>query len=80
MVTMTCMTTKKKFECETPNVILLKNKRYAYKVLCPWKRDDGKELWAFKFASEKAYNEQLARNSQEHSEMNQNKIATKSED
>lgn len=57
MVTMTCMTLKKKFECDTPEVVLLKNKRYAYKALCPWKGANEKELWAFKFASSHAYKE-----------------------
>ena len=33
MVVMKCMTTKKNFECDEPEVILLKNKRFAYKAL-----------------------------------------------
>ena len=30
------MTTKQKFEVENPPVIVLRNKRYAYRVECPW--------------------------------------------
>ena len=54
-VTMTCMTTKQKFEVENPPVIVLKNNRYAYRVKCPWEGKNGKELYAFKFCSTKAY-------------------------
>ena len=31
-VTMTCMTTKQKFDVENPTVVVLSNGRYAYKV------------------------------------------------
>ena len=48
---MTCMTTKKKFDVEDPEVVVLNNGRYAYKVMCPWKGKNDKDLYAFKFAS-----------------------------
>ena len=50
-VQMTCMTTKQKFEVENQELIVLKNGRYAYKVLCPWEGKNGKALYAFKFCS-----------------------------
>ena len=52
---MTCMTTKQKFEVENPNVVVLSNGRYAYRVKCPWEGKNGKELYAFKFCSAEAY-------------------------
>ena len=55
MVLMMCLTTKKTFEVEHPEVIVLKNGRYAYKTECPWKHASGKTLYAFKFASKKAH-------------------------
>ena len=54
-VTMTCMTTKQKFEVEDPAVVMLANGRYAYRVRCPWDGKNGKELFAFKFCSAAAY-------------------------
>lgn len=54
-VTMTCMTTKQKFEVDNPTVVVLSNGRYAYKVKCPWEGKNGKELYAFKFCSAAAY-------------------------
>jgi hypothetical protein len=60
-VTLTCMTTKKKFDIEDPEVIQLKNGRYAYKAVCPWpgkvtdEHPGGKPLSAFKFASAEAF-------------------------
>tara|TARA_B110000046_G_C12808870_1_gene320375 strand:+ start:373 stop:648 length:276 start_codon:yes stop_codon:yes gene_type:complete len=54
-VTMTCMTTKQKFDIENPDVIILKNGRFAYKCRCPWDGKNGKQLYAFKFCSRKAY-------------------------
>ena len=56
-VTMTCMTTKQKFDLpasEVP-VVVLANGRYAYRVKCPWEGKNGKELYAFKFCSAAAY-------------------------
>jgi hypothetical protein len=52
---MTCMTTKRKFEVEEPDVIVLKNGRYAYKVKCPWQGKNEKDLYAFKFCSAANY-------------------------
>ena len=54
-VTMTCMTTKQKFEIENPPVVVLANGRYAYRVKCPWEGKNGKELFAFKFCSAAAH-------------------------
>ena len=54
-VWMTCMTTKQKFEVEEPDVIVLKNGRYAYKVKCPWQGKNEKDLFAFKFCSAADY-------------------------
>ena len=54
-VTMTCMTTKQKFDVEDPEVIVLRNGRYAYRMECPWEGKGGKKLFAFKFASAAAY-------------------------
>lgn len=59
MVTMTCLTTKKKFDIENPPVIVLANGRYAYKVLCPWKGKNEKELWSFKFCGKKQYEDYM---------------------
>ena len=55
MVTMTCMTKKQKFEVEDPEIKVLKNGRYAYRAECPWQGKNGKQLYAFKFASKAAY-------------------------
>lgn len=49
------MTTKEKFEVTNPDVFIMANGRYAYRVECPWKGKDGKTLHAFKFASRAAY-------------------------
>jgi hypothetical protein len=65
MVLMMCLTTKKTFEVEDPEVIVLKNGRYAFRAPCPWKHDSGKLLYAFKFASKQAYEEFIAKNSGE---------------
>lgn len=61
-VTMTCMTTKKKFEVSQPEVAVLRNGRYAFRAECPWEGKNGKKLVAFKFCSSKAYEAQCARN------------------
>jgi len=66
-VTMTCMTTKKKFDVEDPEVVVLKNNRYAFKATCPWTGKHDKELFAFKFCSKAAYEAQKAKES-EHAE------------
>lgn len=51
------MTTKRNFDCDEPEVVLLKNKRFAYKAMCPWKGKNGNDLYAFKFATSKAYHD-----------------------
>lgn len=55
VVTMTCMTTKQKFDVTDPPVSVLRNGRYAYRVKCPWQGKGGKDLVAFKFCSAEAY-------------------------
>ena len=77
-VTMTCMTTKQKFETETPEVVVLRNGRYAYRVQCPWKGKHDKTLVAFKFCTKQAYldytgteSEHLGAPKSEHSEEEQ---------
>ena len=55
VVSMTCMTTKKKFEVENPTVVVLRNGRYAYRCECPWQGKNGKQLFAFKFCSAADY-------------------------
>ena len=74
-VSMMCMTTKQKFEVEDPDVVVLRNGRYAFKVECPWEGKNGKQLHAFKFCGSSDYEAFLARlatkcpeNSQEASE------------
>ena len=59
-VTMTCMTTKKKFEVEKPEVVVLKNNRFAYRAKCPWNGKNDRELYAFKFCSAAAYEQYSA--------------------
>jgi hypothetical protein len=59
-VTMTCMTTKKKFEAQ-PEVVVLSNGRYAYRCECPWKGKNDKTLTAFKFCSVTNYEAQERR-------------------
>ena len=65
MVLMMCLTTKKTFEVADPEVIVLKNGRFAFRAQCPWKHDTGKLLYAFKFASKKAYQDFAAKSSGE---------------
>ena len=65
VVTMTCMTTKQKFEVSNPRVTVLANGRYAYRVACPWEGKNGKKLTAFKFCSKQAYDDQCAREKEE---------------
>ncbi len=55
VVQFTCMTTKKKFEVENPEVVVLKNGRYAFCAACPWEGKNGKFLKAFKFCSKQSY-------------------------
>ena len=65
---MMCMTTKKKFDVDEPEVRVLANGRYAYTAKCPWEGKNGKELVAFKFCSAEAYNEYITRSKSEHLE------------
>lgn len=51
------MTTKKKFDVVDPEVIVLRNGRYAFRAECPWEGKNGKKLAAFKFCSAKAHQE-----------------------
>ena len=69
-VTMTCMTTKQKFEVEPEDapVVVLSNGRFAYRVKCPWEGKNGKELYAFKFCSAAAYEAYTASQESEHQE------------
>ena len=67
-VTMTCMTTKKKFDVEAPEVVVLRNGRYAFRAECPWEGKNGKKLVAFKFCSAEAYRSQCERNKVSESE------------
>ena len=60
-VVMTCMTTKKEFDVEEPEVVVLKNGRYAFKATCPWKGKNEKVLTAFKFCSAADYEAQCQR-------------------
>ena len=59
-VTMTCMTTKEKFEAVDPAVIVLANGRYAYREKCPWSGKSGQPLYAFKFCSRAAFDRYTA--------------------
>ena len=52
---MTCMTTKQKYEVDNPEVVVLKNGKYAYRTECPWKGKGDKPLYSFKFCSQAAY-------------------------
>lgn len=61
-VTMTCMTTKKKFVVPNPEVSVLRNGRYAFTATCPWEGKNGKKLVAFKFCSAKDYQAHQDRN------------------
>ena len=60
MVTMTCMTTKQRFDVDKPPVVVLRNGRYAYRCECPWKGKEEKTLHAFKFCSKLAYADWVA--------------------
>lgn len=51
VVTLYCMTTKKKFDVDNPEVVILKNGRFAYRAMCPTKGKEGKDLFAYKFCS-----------------------------
>ena len=78
-VTMTCMTTKQKFDCEDPPVVVLANGRYAYKVECPWEGKGGKKLHAFKFCSTEAHKEFCARKEEQKEASEEEKEASEEE-
>lgn len=61
MVEMLCMTTKKKFDVEEPEVVQLKNSKYAFRAKCPWKGKNEKELYAWKFCRRADYELYLER-------------------
>jgi len=56
------MTTKKKFEVVAPEVVVLKNGRYAFRAECPWEGKNGKKLVAFKFCSAQNYRDYQEKN------------------
>ena len=60
-VTMTCMTTKQKFEVDDPEVVQLRNGRFAYRVECPWKGKNDRVLTAYKFCSARDFEQYMAR-------------------
>ena len=60
-VTLTCMTKKEKFDVEDPNVVVLKNGRFAYKARCPWMGKENQTLYVYKFCSRDAHVEYEAR-------------------
>jgi hypothetical protein len=55
-VTMTCMSTKKKFDVEEPAAMRLKNGRYAFTAECPFECTC--KRGAFKFCSAADYQAQ----------------------
>ncbi len=59
-VQMMCMTKKQKFEVENPEVVVLSNGRYAYRAMCPWKGKNDRDLYAWKFCGQAAYERWLA--------------------
>jgi hypothetical protein len=60
-VQMTCMTTKQKFDVEQPEVVVLRNGRYAYRAECPWEGKGGKKLISYKFCCASEYEEHIKR-------------------
>lgn len=58
---MMCMTTKKKFDVEDPEVVVLNNGRFAYRAICPWPGKNDRELVAYKFCSQAAYERSVSR-------------------
>ena len=68
VVQMTCMTTKKKFDVTDPEVVKLRNGRYAYRAMCPWKGKHDRVLYAYKFCSSAAY-DRCMRDIQEEEEL-----------
>lgn len=68
-VTMTCMTTKQKFEATDPEVVQLRNGRFAYCVECPWKGKNERVLTAYKFCSARDFEQYMSRVSGEELEV-----------
>ena len=60
-VTFTCMTKKEKFDVVDPEVVVLKNGRFAYKSRCPWEGKDNQTLHAFKFCGRADHEAYIAR-------------------
>jgi len=60
-VTFTCMTKKEKFDVVDPEVVVLKNGRFAYKSRCPWEGKDHQTLHAFKFCGRADHEAYIAR-------------------
>jgi len=60
-VTFTCMTEKEKFDVVDPEVVVLKNGRFAYKSRCPWEGKDNQTLHAFKFCGRAGHEAYVAR-------------------
>lgn len=70
-VEMTCMTTKNKFDVEDPEVVVLRNGRYAYRAVCPWRGKNDKILTAYKFCSTDAYAAYMQKSEQSESKHSQ---------
>jgi hypothetical protein len=64
------MTTKKKFVSPDPEVVVLRNGRYAYRAECPWEGKQGKRLVAFKFCSAQTYHDYVERQNASTEEQN----------
>ena len=62
MVEFLCLTTKRKFELENPDVVVLRNGRYAFRAESPWKGKNDKTLFAFKFCRKEDYEKSLGLN------------------
>jgi len=60
-VMFTCMTKKEKFDVVDPEVVVLKNGRFAYKSRCPWEGKDNQTLHAFKFCERTDHEAYVAR-------------------
>jgi hypothetical protein len=55
------MTTKQKYEVENPEVVVLRNGKFAYRTECPWKGKGDKSLYSFKFCGQADYEAYLER-------------------
>ena len=61
------MTTKQKFDVDLPEVVVLRNGRYAYRAECPWEGKSGKKLVSYKFCCASEYEEHMKRGHEEDS-------------